>query len=194
MPGWEGFYDGWKETVPEKKIIEITGLNTYDDGKEKTMKQTKFTAIIICLMIVTAILAGCAENQTAGDALSSIDESSQATEETTAVTGSQGLAYTVNSDNTSCTVTGMGSCQDTKIVIPSTIDGYDVTEIGSGAFQDCTSLTSIALPTGVVCIGENAFSGCTALSSVTIGNREALIGRGAFLGCSSLRDMTFPTA
>lgn len=158
------------------------------------MKQVKLIAIIICLMILTAILAGCAEKQTIGDTLSSVDESSQATEETIAATGSQGLAYTVNSDNTSCTVTGMGSCQDTNIIIPSAIDGYDVTEIGSGAFQDCTALTSIALPTGVVYIGENAFSGCTALSSVTIDNRETLIGRGAFLGCSSLRDMTFPTA
>ena len=33
--------------------------------------------------------------------------------------------------------------------IPSTIDGYKVTEIGDDAFYDCTGLTSVTIPSSV---------------------------------------------
>lgn len=158
------------------------------------MKQTKLTAIVISLSMLVAALAGCAETQVPDDTLPSLGESSQTVDETATATGSQGLAYSVNSDNTSCTITGMGSCTDTAVIIPSAMNGYDVTEIGSGAFQDCTSLTSVTIPSSVTRIGENAFCNCTALSSVAIGNKETIIGLGAFLGCSSLKSMTYPTA
>lgn len=157
------------------------------------MKQTKLTAIVISLSMLVAILAGCAEIHASEDTLQSVGEDSQVMDETTTATGSQGLAYTVNSDNTSCTVTGMGSCTDTIVIIPSAINGYDVTEVGSGAFQNCTSLTSITIPNSVTRIGENAFRDCTSLSNVTIGNRDTIIGLKAFLGCSSLKSMTYPT-
>lgn len=157
------------------------------------MKQTKLT-IVICLWMIVALLAGCAEVQTSDDTLPATDDIPQVVDEPITDTGSRGLAYSVNSDHTSCTVTGRGSCEDTEIIIPSVIDGYEVTEIGSGAFQDCTSLTSVTIPDSVTKIGENAFCGCTALSSVTIGNKETVIGLKAFLGCSSLKNMTFPTA
>lgn len=157
------------------------------------MKQTKLT-IVICLWMLVALLAGCAEVQTSDDTLPSTDDTSQGVDEPITDIGSRGLAYSVNSDHTSCTVTGMGSCEDTEIIIPTVIDGYDVTEIGSGAFQDCTSLTSVTIPDSVTRIGENAFRDCTSLSIVTIGNKETVIGLKAFLGCSSLKSMTFPTA
>lgn len=157
------------------------------------MKQTKLT-IVIYLWMLVALLAGCAEIQTSDDTLPSTDDTPQGVDEPITNTGSRGLAYSVNSDHTSCTVTGMGSCEDTEIIIPAVIDGYDVTEIGSGAFQDCTSLTSVTIPDSVTRIGENAFRDCTSLSIVTIGNKETVIGLKAFLGCSSLKSMTFPTA
>lgn len=37
---------------------------------------------------------------------------------------------------------------------------YAVTSIGDHAFSNCSSLTSVAIPEGVINIGESAFSGC----------------------------------
>ena len=56
----------------------------------------------------------------------------------------------------------------TTVTIPKTvtIDGivYSVTRIGHGAFEGCTSLTSITIPESVVSIGSDAFDN-TALYS-----------------------------
>lgn len=49
------------------------------------------------------------------------------------------------------------------VVIP---DG--VTGIWSGAFKNCTSLTSIVIPESVTSIGSFAFAHCTNLSGITL--------------------------
>jgi hypothetical protein len=56
--------------------------------------------------------------------------------------GSLGLAYAVTSDTT-CEITGIGTCTDTELVIPKYIDGYEVTGIGKGAFSECSDLVRI---------------------------------------------------
>ena len=48
---------------------------------------------------------------------------------------SEGLEYQVNENNPStCTITGIGTCTDTVIKIPSSIDGKMVTGVAAGAF------------------------------------------------------------
>lgn len=60
--------------------------------------------------------------------------------------------------------------------------GNSVTEIGCGAFNGCTGLTSVTIPNSVTTINDNAFNGCTGLTDVTIGNSVTDIGSGAFYG------------
>jgi hypothetical protein len=43
-----------------------------------------------------------------------------------------------------------------------------VTSIGSYAFRDCSSLTSITLPDGVTSIVYYAFYDCSSLTSITL--------------------------
>ncbi len=52
------------------------------------------------------------------------------------------------------------------LVIPSTIDNYSVTSIGSDAFYGCSKLSAVTVPEGVTNIGENAFYGCASLQEV----------------------------
>ena len=106
---------------------------------------------------------------------------------------SSGLSYSQNSDNT-YTVTGIGSCTDTEIVIPKKYNGNLVTSIGLLAFDDCSSLTSIMIPNSVTSIGDFAFRACSNLISVTIPNSVTTIGSGAFNSCSSLTSITIPNS
>lgn len=70
--------------------------------------------------------------------------------------------YKVNSDGTATITDYYGEV--TELVIPSTLDGYKVTEIGSYAFRDCSSLTGITIPSSVTSIGDDAFCGCDKLT------------------------------
>ena len=78
--------------------------------------------------------------------------------------------------------------------IPSTIDGYKVTEIGWSAFGGCTGLTSVTILSGVTEIGNYAFSGCTGLKSVAIPNSVTYIGDDAFRDCTGLTSVTIPSS
>ena len=98
-----------------------------------------------------------------------------------------------------------------ELVIPATLKGKSVTRIGSSAFSDCTSLTSITIPEGVTSIGDDAFSGCTNIDTAIIPAgaigaipKESLktviinggtgIGDYAFRSCTSLTSITIPAS
>ncbi len=103
---------------------------------------------------------------------------------------SEGLAYTLNADNQSYSVTGIGTCTDTEIVIPTTYNNLPVTSIGEDAFYCCDSLTKITIPDSVTSIGEDAFSDCNSLTEITIPNSVTSIGEDAFKYCSRLTNIT----
>ena len=81
---------------------------------------------------------------------------------------------------------------DESVSVPSQLGGCNVTDIGDGAFSDCTSLTSITIPNGVTSIGWNAFSDCTSLTSVVIPDGVTSIDDSTFYGCTSLTSITIP--
>ena len=84
------------------------------------------------------------------------------------------------------------------VVIPSEVTyggkKYSVTSIGSFAFLDCSSLTSVTIPNSVTSIGQSAFYDCSGLTSVTIPNGVTSIGQSAFSGCSGLTTVTIPNS
>ena len=81
---------------------------------------------------------------------------------------------------------------DESVSVPSQLGGCNVTDIGDGAFSDCSSLTSITIPNGVTSIGWNAFSDCTSLTSVVIPDGVTSIDDSTFDGCTSLASITIP--
>ena len=66
--------------------------------------------------------------------------------------------------------------------------------IGNQAFDGCSSLTSLTLPSSVTSIGSSAFSGCSGLTSLTLPSSVTEIGWYAFYGCSGLTSLTLPSS
>ncbi len=86
-----------------------------------------------------------------------------------------------------------------SITIPTTITykgtTCSVTSIGSSAFRNCSSLTSIEIPSSVTSIGAFAFYDCSSVTSVTFGDNSQLasIGSSAFYNCNSLTSIEIPS-
>lgn len=54
------------------------------------------------------------------------------------------------------------------------------------AFDGCSSLSKVTIPSGVTSIGQNAFYGCRSLKDIDIPSKVTSIGKNAFYECSSL--------
>ena len=100
--------------------------------------------------------------------------------------------YEINSDNASVTITDYPTTETGALVIVDTLGEYPVTSIGSSAFYDCSSLTSITIPDSVTSIGSSAFQSCFSLTSIIIPISVTSIGDAAFQNCSSLGSVTIP--
>ncbi len=80
-------------------------------------------------------------------------------------------------------------CTDlTKIDIPT-----GVLYIGDYAFGHATSLTSVALPTTLKTIGEYAFYGCESIVEFSVPNSVTNLGKFAFADCNKLSEINIPT-
>lgn len=108
--------------------------------------------------------------------------------------GSIGLALELNYDGMSYSVTGIGTCTDTDIIVPRFYDSKFITSIGYEAFSGCSSLTSITIPDSVTEIGSYAFEDCTSLTSINIPNSVTSIGNRAFYECTSLTSINIPNS
>src|SRR5262245_60974257 len=77
-----------------------------------------------------------------------------------------------------------------NIVIASTYSGFPVKRIGDYAFDQCTNLTGVTIPTSVTNIGYGSFSWCFSLTSMTIPDSVASIDPYAFNYCFNLSNVT----
>lgn len=80
---------------------------------------------------------------------------------------------------------------ETDVIIPDTIDGLPVVEIGDGAFKSI-DIESVVFPSNLKTVGEEAFRGCHSLESVTMNASLTALGKEAFFGCRSLTSIELP--
>ena len=73
----------------------------------------------------------------------------------------------------------------TKVVI-----NEGVTGVGSFAFFNCLSLTSVTLPNSLTTIGVSSFAGCP-IESITLPEGLIFIGENGFKGCA-LKELVIP--
>ena len=103
---------------------------------------------------------------------------------------STGLVFEVSGDG--ATLVGIGSCQDTVIIVPSSYSGKPVKYVKSYAFQNNKTITKIYLPSSIVALGSSTFYGCTALESVVLPKSIMTIDASVFFGCTSLSEISIP--
>ncbi len=90
---------------------------------------------------------------------------------------------------TSCRTTASGI-----IDIPSEKNGIPVVMISDYAFESCTKITQINIPSSITKIGSNAFESCISLRKVVFAGSSCDISSAAFKYCSLLSDISLPTA
>ena len=101
-----------------------------------------------------------------------------------------GIIYDINTSTNTATVKGLEDKSATSAEIRNRVAGCEVTSIGGRAFDGCSALTSINIPSSVTSIGNWAFSDCSALTSINIPSSVTSIGPSPFSGCSSLTAFT----
>lgn len=104
---------------------------------------------------------------------------------------SDGLQYTLINDSY-YVVSGIGTCTDTNLFIPTVYNGKPVGAIANEAFAHDTSIRKVSIPNSVTYIGGSAFLGCSSLEYVSLGNGITSIYRSAFRACSSLASVVIP--
>ena len=79
----------------------------------------------------------------------------------------------------------------TSVSLPSSLS-----VIGSNAFQKCKSLTSVSFPSSLSFINEHAFYECSKLEIVNLSSCANLtsIGESAFFGCLALTSVSLPSS
>ena len=103
--------------------------------------------------------------------------------------GEHTIKYTLLDETTLDTYAFYNCSSLTSITIPSSVTSFNM-----AAFRGCTGLTSIDIPSGVISISNQAFMGCTGLTSITIPSTVTSIGKNAFKNCSSLTSITIPSS
>lgn len=156
---YDGTYEMWEKIVKGKNCF----MPSYADG---------YNPVLIC-----------------NDGMYSIDYNGEILEkiEPDQEIYSTGFTYKKNEDGETCTITGLGSCKDTELVIGGSIDGYKITAIADNAFKGRTSLTSLVISDGITYIGKSAFESCAGLVSVEIADSVEEMGAYVFLSCSNLK-------
>ena len=114
---------------------------------------------------------------------------------------SKGLEFTLNDDGESYSLTGIGTCTDVDIVIPSAYNDLPVTNIADAAFAAVdletgefieSPIISVVIPNSVISIGNAAFAACTYLKYVEIPDSVTSIGESVFGFCTSLASIDIP--
>ena len=108
------------------------------------------------------------------------------------------LAYLINADRKTATVIkGTNYRNLTNVNIPSTFmyedSEYSVKDIDSNAFEE-TNITSLRIGEGVLKIGDYAFQNCTRMSSMSLPSTLTSIGEAAFRYCYQLSSIAIPAS
>ena len=150
-------------------------------SKKIMFSLSKAMTIILATVFTMLLLAGCPTPEDIPAVGTKYDDEEN------------NLRYIVNDDRTLSVIEPIDSTrEDWVCIIPEKYEGIKVTSIGDSAFDGCSLLSSITIPSSVTSIGSYAFSDCHSLISITIPGSVTCIGNDAFSYCYSLTSITIP--
>lgn len=142
-------------------------------------KLVLMTTALLCLVLTVCILAACDED---------MPHSGISSDAPPEITTQDGFVLTLISD-TECELDEYVG-DSANPVIPSEAEGRKLTSVRSGAFYGA-SIESVTIPDSVVSIGSGAFENCISLTSVALGNGVRAIDDYAFHN-SGLESVSVP--
>ncbi len=138
--------------------------------------------------VFDALTGGDGEEETGTETDTETDTETETAPDDKIPPESEGLQYEFLAfpDNACYSVTGIGSCTDSVVVIPSTYKDLPVFSIEKSAFKNCDWITEIYVGEGVKMIGSAAFSNCSSLTDIHLPSTITSIddaGENPFRGC-----------
>lgn len=97
--------------------------------------------------------------------------------------------YTYTIADGKATITVCAKSVSGHVEIPDVLGGYTVTGIAASAFANCSSITSITIPSSITTLGDYVFEGCSNLKSVKLPGTIRTIPHYAFRRCRALTDI-----
>ncbi|MBR2989153.1 MAG: leucine-rich repeat domain-containing protein [Clostridia bacterium] len=131
----------------------------------------KFLALALCLAI--SLFGALAVACNGEEPLTPTDES----------------VFVINDNGVITDLTSDGKLLST-IVVPQSVQGKEVKEIGANAFKLCTQLKKVVLPEGLTTIRPYAFEKCTKLERIVIPESVTRIENYVFRNCTELKSIT----
>ncbi len=96
-------------------------------------------------------------------------------------------------DETNARITGFESKRtEIDLIIPETIKGYTVTEIGPRVFRENLNIKSVVFPDAVTVISDSAFGDCENIESINLPESLVEIGWSAFCSNYALKEIYIP--
>lgn len=182
----------------------------------------KLLAFMLALSMLLFLFACSSEsNGSSDDSSNTTVKDNNSTNED--ILASTGLEYTLSNDGSYYIVSGIGSCTDTNVIIPSQYNGLPVEVIGEAAFKSNKTIETLFLSKTVKLIKKGAFynssikkvefaqnsqlkiiegewneggvfAECDNLESISLPNGLIEIGAYLFEGCDILESISLPNS
>jgi hypothetical protein len=161
----------------------MNGLETKNIIRSKK-KNSKPTITAIAIIIAVVLIAIVAIMSGSGKATVDLNKAP-----------SYGLSFDKTSiTSKTYTLSGIGACKDTDVMVQAEKDGMPVTSVGEMAFRGNENITSIVLPESLRVIGSSSFAYCKNLEAVVFKGNLTSIGNSAFRYCTELEEITLPAS
>jgi len=195
------------DKLPFKKLAESKITAETKTKFPLLDKMIPFANQIVCGLAVVLVVTVIAIAASGGDSAGKSGGDSDSKRGGASSSGSSAkeipisdLKYVLTKDGKGVRITSYeGGSGYGNLIIPSTIEGYPVVEIGYYEVGDWDNFgisvfvgfESLVIPESVKVIGDLAFANCSA-ASIVIPNSVTLIGYGAFGGMRNLTSVVLP--
>lgn len=172
------------------KKLTMSAGDTYNLQLNDTVRKVKWSTSKRKIATVSENGVIKAKKQGTVDIIATVGKSSYVCKLTVKAkrTDEQKYSYTMKADGAAITKYKGFSA---NIVVPDTLGGKPVVEIGANVFHG-KNITSVKLPATIKRIGESAFAKCKRMSSINLPIGLEEIGFSAFTGCTGLTSLVLP--